>query len=274
MSRYTNSNTKLYLISIITLAGSAFVAAGFVVPRAQDYAKRESTRYTVQAINGQGIEAALDYKLAASLDSKNEAAAIGLARVYLSQGQTIKAVELLERVGDNQDGLKLRAQTLTELGNYAKAKISVDRLASNGNDSDRVLAAAVYKLGGYNTELEALDSRLTSVEALQALSRIKAGQISEALELRALGLPVSAAALLVKIPLSTPRNIALGQLLLAKGDTASLSQAASYLVDGIKLDPANVDLRTTFADVLRAQNEPIAAQKQDKFVLRLRQGKF
>lgn len=274
MSNSEPSNTKLYLVSTITLAGSAFVAAGFVVPGVQAYAKSESTRYTVAALNGQGSEAALDYRLAALLDSHNEAAAVGLARVYIAQGRSQEALALLDRVGDNQDGMRLNIQTLTELGKYDQAKAIADKLITDKNEGDVLLAGAVYALGGYKTELDALDSRLTSVHALQALSRLRAGNFTLALELRSLGLPVSSSALIVKLPPSTPRNLALGQMLLAKGDKNSLSQSADYISAGIKLDPANVELRTTYADVLRAQKQPEAAWEQDRLILRLRKGKL
>jgi tetratricopeptide (TPR) repeat protein len=250
------------------------VAAGFVIPNVNAYAQSESTRYTVAALNGQGSEAALDYQLAALLDSHNEAAAVGLARVYLAQGRTDEAMSLLERVGDNQDGLRLRTQTLTELGKYDQTKPVVDKLMLHGNEGDILLAAAVYKLGDYKTELASLDTRLTSVEALQALSRLRAGEITEALELRVLGLPVSSSALLVKLPPSTLRSQALGESLLAKGDKDSLSVAADYLSAGIKLDPSNIELRTTYANVLRAQKQLDSASLQDKLILRLRQGKL
>ena len=274
MSNSTNSNLKFYVVSTVTLAGSAFVAAGFVVPSAQGYARNESIRYTVAALNGRGPEAALDYRLAALLDSHNEAAAVGLARVYLAQGRTEEAMSLLERVGENQDGLRLRTQTLTELGKYDQAKPVADKLLAHGNEGDVLLAAAVYRLGDYKTELAALDGHLTSVEALQALSRLKAGTISEALQLRALSLPVSSSTLLMKLSPSTPRNLALGESYLAKGDKTSLTQAANLLSAGIKLDPASVELRTMYAKVLRAEKLEDQASLQDKLILRLRQGKL
>ena len=274
MSNSQASNLKLYSVSAVTLVGSAFVAAGFVVPSLQSYAKSESTRYTVAAIKGQGSEAVIDYQLAASLDNHNEAAAVGLARVYLALGRSDEAMRLLERIGKNQGGLRLRAQTLTELGKYEQARSTVGTLLVHGNEGDSLLAAAIYKLGNYNAELGGLDSRLTSVEALQALSRIRAGNLPLALELRALGLPVSSSTLLMKLPNSTPRNLALGEMLLAKGDKDSLSQAADYLSAGIKLDPSSVELRTVFANVLRAQKKTIEADEQDKLILRLRQGKL
>ena len=274
MSNYRPSNTKFYIVTTITLAGSAFVAAGFVVPSVQGYAKSESTRYTVAAINGQGSEAALDYRLAALLDSHNEAAAVGLARVYLAQGRSEEAMSLLERVGENQDGLRLRTQTLTELGKYDRAKPVADKLFAHGNEGDVLLAAAVYKLGDYKPELAAMDSHLTSVEALQALARLRAGEITEAVELRVLGLPVSSSALLVKLPASVPRNLALGESLLANGDKESLSMSADYLTAGINLDPSDIELRVTYGNVLRAQKKVSEADAQDKLVLRLRQGKL
>ncbi|MEO7617330.1 MAG: hypothetical protein ABIS59_00645 [Candidatus Saccharibacteria bacterium] len=270
----SQSNLKFYFVSTITLAGSAFVAAGFVIPSGIGYAKSQSTRYTVAAINEKGSEAALDYRLATVLDSDNEAAAVGLARVYLAQGRSAEAMELLVRVGENQDGLRLRAQTLTELAKYDQAKAVADKLLLHGNEADMLLAAAVYKLGNYTSELAALDGRLTSVEALQAVSRLKAGNLSLALELRVLGLPVSSSTLLVKLSTSTPRNFALGDILLQKGDKMSLAQAADYLVAGIKLDPANIELRNKYGEVLRAQKLGSEADLQDTLVLRLRQGKL
>jgi tetratricopeptide (TPR) repeat protein len=274
MSNSEHSNSKLILVSTITLAGSAFVAAGLIVPQVQAYAKSESTRYTVAALNGKGSEAALNYRFASLLDSHNEAAAVGLARVYLAQGRSQEALALLDRVGDNIDGLRLNVQTLTELGKYEQAKPKADKLSNSKNEGDILLGAAVYQLGGNTSELASLDSRLTSVEALQALSRLRAGDLPLALELRALGLPVSSSALLVKLPESTQRNLALSQLLLSKGDKDSLSQAANYLASGIKLDPANIELRSTFADVLQAEKQLDGASNQDKIVLRLKQGKL
>ncbi len=100
MSNSANSKNKLYLVTAITLAGSAFLGAGFVVPSLQAYAKSESTRYTVAAINGKGSEAALDYRMAVLLDDHNEAAAVGLARVYVAQGRSDEALNLLDRVGE------------------------------------------------------------------------------------------------------------------------------------------------------------------------------
>jgi tetratricopeptide (TPR) repeat protein len=229
----SRSNLKFYVVSTITLAGSAFVAAGFVIP-----------------------------------------SGIGYARVYLAQGRSAEAMELLARVGENQDGLRLRMQILTELAKYDQAKPIADKLLLHGNEADILLAASVYKLGNHTTELAALDSRLTSVEALQALSRLKAGNLSLAFELRALGLPVTSSTLLVKLPDSTPRNLALGGILLQKGDKASLVQAAAYLEMGIKLDPANIELRSKYGEVLRAEKMNNEADVQDKLVLRLRQGKL
>jgi thioredoxin-like negative regulator of GroEL len=274
MSSSNNSNIKFYAYSVITLAGSAFMAAGFVVPQALGYAKSESTRYAVAALNEQGSEAAIDYRLAYALDHSNEAAAVGLSRVYLASSQSREAMQLLGRIGDNADGLRLRLQTLIELGMYAEAKSTADKLAAGKNEGDIVLVAAVYALGGYKSELALLDGRLSSVEALQALSRLNAGQLPEALELQALGLPVSSSTLLMKLAPSTPRSLALGQILLAKGDKDSLAQASDYLSAGIKLDPSDIELRATYADVLRAQKQLEAALAQDKLVLRLKQGRL
>lgn len=270
----SHPNTKLYLVTTITLAGSAFVTASFIVPSVQGYAKSESTRYTVAALNGKGSEAALNYRLAAFLDSRNEAAAVGLARVYLAQGRTKEALTLLDRVGDNEDGLRLNAQTLIELGKYDQAKPVADKLTTGKNEGDTLLAGAVYTLGGYKAELTALDSRLKSVEALQALSRLRAGDLPLALELRVLGLPVSSSALLVKLPPSVPRSLALGQMLLAKGDKGSLSEASDFLSEGIKLDPANIGLRKMYVEILRAQKQFESASSQEKLIIRLEQGKF
>ena len=119
-----------------------------------------------------------------------------------------------------------------------------------------------------------MDSHLTSVEALQALARLRAGEITEAVELRVLGLPVSSSALLVKLPASVPRNLALGESLLANGDKESLSMSADYLTAGINLDPSDIELRVTYGNVLRAQKKVSEADAQDKLVLRLRQGKL
>jgi tetratricopeptide (TPR) repeat protein len=270
----SRSNLKFYVVSTITLAGSAFVAAGFVIPSSIGYAKSQSTRYTVAAINEQGTEAALDYRLAAFLDSNNEAAAVGLARVYLAQGRSAEAMELLARVGENQDGLRLRTQILTEVAKYDQAKPIADKLILHGNEADILLAAAVYKLGDYRSGLGALDGHLTSAEALQALTRLKTGEVSEALELHVLGLPISSSTLLVKLPDSTPRNLALGDILLQKGDKASLAQAVEYLLAGIKLDPANIELRYKYGEVLQAQKLASEADLQNKLVLRLKQGKL
>lgn len=274
MSNYPASNLKFYVVSTITLAGSAFVAAGFVVPSGIGYTKSQSTRYTVAALNERGSEAAIDYRLAAFLDPNNEVAAVGLARIYISQGRTNEAMSVLERVGDNQDGLRLRTKTFVELGKYDQAKPFASKLLAQGSEADTLLAAAAYKLGDYKPELSALDTRLTSVEALQALARLRAGNISEALELGVLGLPLSTSALLVKLPASTPRNLALGDIFLQKGDKASLIQAADYLQAGIKLDPASIELRNKYVEVLRSQKLESDAILQDKLILRLRQGRL
>jgi tetratricopeptide (TPR) repeat protein len=274
MSSYTNSNRKFYAYTAFTLAGSAFVAAGFVLPHAISYAKSESVRYTVAALNEKGSEAAINYRLAYALDSSNQSAAIGLARIYLANGQSTEAMKLLDRVGDNADGLKLRVQTLTELGQYENAKGYADKLARSKSEGDILLAGAVYALGNYNEQLAALDGRLSSIEALEGLSRLRAGDLPRALELRSLGLPVSSSALMVKLPPSVPRNLALGQYLLAKGDQDSLAKAQDYLEIGIKLDPANIELRQTYAAVLSTQKQIDAASVQDKLVLRLKQGKL
>ena len=270
----SRSNSKFYAYTVFTLAGCAFVAAGFVLPQAIVYAKSESARYTVAALNEQGTEAAIDYRLAYALDNSNEAAAVGMARIYLANSQSTEAMKLLSRIGDNPDGLRLRLQTLTELGRYSDAKATADKLVARKHEGDIVLAAAVYNLGGYTSQLASLDGRVSSVEALQALSRLNAGQLPEALELQALGLPVSSSNLLKKLPPSTTRSLVLGKILLAKGDTESLSFASDYLTAGIKLDPANIEIRTTYAKVLRAQKKVIDAYAQDKFILRLRQGKL
>ena len=274
MTNYAHSNVKFYAYTVFTLAGLSFVTAGFLVPSALSYAKSESIRYTNEAKQGQGSEAALDYRMAVLLDSHNEAAAVGLARVYLAGGRSDEALKLLDGVGENEEGLRLRTLTLTELNRYSDAKISADKLVAHGNEADMLLAAATYKLGGYKTELAALDTRLTSVEALQGLSRLKAGEITEALELRSLGLPQSSSAILVKLPPSTPRSLALGESLLQKGDKDSLAQATDYLSNGIKLDPANIELRQMYSKVLRAQKKVDEADAQDALVLRLRQGKL
>ena len=72
MSSSTNSNLKFAAYTVITLAGMSFVAAGFVIPQAIDYARTASIHYAATAIGEEGSEAAIDYRLAYALDDTPE----------------------------------------------------------------------------------------------------------------------------------------------------------------------------------------------------------
>lgn len=272
MSRSTNSNRKFYVYTTITLAGSAFIAAAFVMPATTALAKSESTQYAAAATSEQGSMAALDYQLAYTLDHTNQAAAVGLAQIYLASGHSNQALKLLSRAGESPYILRLRLQTLTELARYPEAKPIADKMASTLNEPDILLAAAFYSITGDQAQMDAADAHLSSVGALQAMFRLKAGLLPRALELRDLGLPVSSRAMLVKLPPSAPRNLALAEILQQQGDSASLSQAAAYITAAINLDPANIKLRQVLVSVLKAQHKSAAAAAQEVIIQKLSQG--
>jgi tetratricopeptide (TPR) repeat protein len=236
-------------------------------------AARQSDKLVAEAGSVPPAEAAADYKLAAWLDSDNQPAYLGLARTQVATGKADLAIKTLEKAGQGSEAAQLRLRTLLELGRTAEAADAAAPLAQPGQpDENLLLAAVTYALAGRQADLPALGPML-SADGRARLARITAGGVPFATELYRSGLPESARATLVKLPVSFERNQLLARIHLDRHTKTDLEAASRYLEAAVVINPANIEAHQLLAGTYSDRGLTASAATQSELAAKLRAGR-
>ena len=232
-------------------------------PSVLAYSRNESASLTREAGQGTGADAELDYRLAYHLDHGNVTAALHFATAELADEQPQAALDALKAAGEGSDVQRIRIEALLELGNVDAATATGADLAKTDTSDETVrIVALAYGVRRNQDAIAALKARVSSPEALQALSRAQAGNLPLAHDLSATGLNLSTRALLVKLPSSADRDLLLAQTDVRLGTHAMLADAASSYATSLALNPSNLAARGQYVDLLRLLKDPQDAAMQ------------
>ena len=260
MPRSNASQTRFYVISVITLVSSATVLAITLPPARASMiaaAKSQASELVGEAAGANAAEAAVDYQIASWLDPTNKAAYLGTARIQIAAGNPETAFKALDRAGQGSEASSLRIRTLIELGRTNEAADHAASLtAPEHTDADIILAAQAYALAGRPSDIPALTALVSTPQAAGRIARAQAGNVPLAGELYTSGLPESSRALLVKQPNSFERNLLLGRLYYDQHTTTSLSTATGYLSSAVKLNPSSAEAHQLLAAVYAERKMP------------------
>jgi hypothetical protein len=187
--------------------------------------------------------------------------------LYLSMARRLNA--------NNQTAItgldRLKVRQLIEQGSTAAAVTAADELlVHSSTESDRLLAGFAYILAGNTARIDDTEARLAHSQTLQRLQRAKSGTLPLALEMAAIGLQNSSERLLIKLPDSFLRDIALGDIYAGR---ASYRQAKTSYTAAAALNPADIPVRQKLASALRRLNQDSATAAQDQLIAKLRAGR-
>lgn len=187
-------------------------------------------------------------------------------------GKARDASELLLQAHQRFDDphmVALRAMALAEMGQLRQAA-EVARQAEGGEDDITTMLLSIQLLND-NQDVDNLLSRLSSPEALQRAIRLKLSKNALSGYFYYYGLLDSAEmALKPGLGRSSEAHVLHGRILAAKGRSGD---AQKTLSDGIKLDPANIELHRLLADSYKKTGNHEAADKELDLVRRLERGR-
>lgn len=221
-----------------TVMGGAFAVTLAANPIAQEARNRAAS---LAAVSGSPTDQAqlLRLKLAVRLDTDNQDAVIALAKAQLALGQTDGAITTLERAQSGEIASQLKIRTLIETGDYGRAYTSGQKLYSEYPTNQNYI---LYKVAAMLLGQTSIEPTPPNIDMGQ-MARIDAGHVPFAVELKNMGLPVSAKRVLASEPVSFPRNVALAHLLLTAGTKAETSTAIELLKTATTLNPTSSTAR-------------------------------
>ena len=272
MNVYSNSDIKyLPIVSAVVLVTAAAIAMTW--PYTVAFAHTEAAKLIEQAPYSGAAEASSFYQLASILDAGNHASYVGLAQIQIATGQSSAALISLAYAGEGTAVLKLRLKTLMELRRYDEALNLADSLAKPGaSNADIVLSGLAYALAGRARYIDALITRVDSPEAVQRLTRAKAGNVLLATELYTSGLPNSSRALAETQPDTFERDLLLGRIAYAQNTNNSLIAATDYLRAAALINPSNQSTRELLAKIYTARGLFAEGSTQESLAQKIRSG--
>jgi Flp pilus assembly protein TadD len=191
-------------------------------------------------------------------------------KLLFKAGKPEQALDLLQkislRVQDPQIAA-LKALTLAELGDLPQAA-DVVRQTGTGDDQTLTMLATVQSLSGINND--EIIGRMSAPEALERVHKLKLSKIALSAYFYDYGLLGAAErALESELGKNSQAHVIKAQILSARKNAID---SQKVLVDGLRIDPANIELRRLLEASYRQAGTTDLADRQLELVRRLEYG--
>ena len=194
-----------------------------------------------------------------------------LANAYLAVDRPADALFELNvpAAGPLIDPTLAKAAAELEIGQLHAASQDAARITAATADPPKLVLAAEIKLAAGDQSLP--NTAVATAEALQRIQTAHASSTALAADLYALGLLNSSERVIVHAPIPTTDSFQL--LAQIRSARANWSGARQALIDGLKLNPADIALHKALIDTDRHLGNPAEIYHQQQLLDQLRSGK-